>query len=130
PRRASRLEGRRRLGGPVAVGYPGLLATSRKRMIKELMDEEAPAHGRDEATAATTIHGIDKGVAGVRVHNIALNRKLSDAYVRLRRTSMDNIRLNGIKTYAYHGVFDAERKLGQFFVTDVVMYLDLSAASK
>src|SRR5699024_8735766 len=47
-----------------------------------------------------------------------------------RRTSMDNIRLNGIKTYAYHGVFDAERKLGQFFVTDVVMYLDLSAASK
>ncbi|HIW13090.1 MAG TPA: dihydroneopterin aldolase [Candidatus Salinicoccus stercoripullorum] len=43
---------------------------------------------------------------------------------------MDNIRLNGIKTYAYHGVFDAERKLGQFFVTDVVMYLDLSAASK
>ncbi|HIW13091.1 MAG TPA: dihydropteroate synthase [Candidatus Salinicoccus stercoripullorum] len=82
--RKEELEVMRRLDELVAVGYPVLLATSRKRMIKELMDEEAPAHGRDEATAATTIHGIHKGVAGVRVHNIALNRKLSDAYVRLK----------------------------------------------
>lgn len=43
---------------------------------------------------------------------------------------MDNIKINGIKTYAYHGVFDAERQLGQFFITDVVMYLDLGEASK
>lgn len=42
---------------------------------------------------------------------------------------MDNIRINGIKTYAYHGVFDAERTLGQFFITDVVMHLDLTPAS-
>ncbi|WP_411842986.1 dihydroneopterin aldolase [Salinicoccus sp. HZC-1] len=42
---------------------------------------------------------------------------------------MDNIKINGIKTYAYHGVFDAERQLGQFFVTDVIMYLDLKGAS-
>lgn len=43
---------------------------------------------------------------------------------------MDNIKINGIKTYAYHGVLEAERVLGQFFITDVIMYLDLSAASK
>ncbi|MFC3419238.1 dihydroneopterin aldolase [Salinicoccus hispanicus] len=43
---------------------------------------------------------------------------------------MDNIRINGIKTYAYHGVLEAERVLGQFFITDVVMYLDLSDASR
>lgn len=42
---------------------------------------------------------------------------------------MDNIKINGIKTYAYHGVFDAERQLGQFFITDVTMHLDLTAAS-
>ncbi|KKK34819.1 dihydropteroate synthase [Salinicoccus sediminis] len=82
--REEELEVMRRLDELVAVGYPVLLATSRKRMIKELMDEETPAHGRDEATAATTIHGINKGVAGVRVHNVALNRKLADAYVRLK----------------------------------------------
>lgn len=43
---------------------------------------------------------------------------------------MDNIKINGIKTYAYHGALDAERVLGQFFITDVVMYLDLQEASK
>lgn len=49
-------------------------------MIRELMDEDAPADQRDEAAAATTIHGVDKGVAAVGVHNVALNRKLADAY--------------------------------------------------
>ncbi|AKG75132.1 dihydropteroate synthase [Salinicoccus halodurans] len=82
--REEELEVMRRLDELVAVGYPVLLATSRKRMIKELMDEQLPPSARDEATAATTIHGIDKGVAAVRVHNVSLNRRLSDAYVRLK----------------------------------------------
>lgn len=82
--REEELEVMRRLDELVAVGYPVLLATSRKRMIKELMEVEVPAAERDEATAATTVHGIDKGVAAVRVHNVGLNRKLSDAYVRLK----------------------------------------------
>lgn len=43
---------------------------------------------------------------------------------------MDNIKINGIKTYAYHGVLDAERQLGQIFLTDVVMYLDLKGSSE
>src|SRR5690625_103941 len=81
--REEELEVMRRLDELVSVGYPVLLATSRKRMIKELMDEATPAHDRDEATAATTIHGINKGVAGARVHNVAFNRKLADASVRL-----------------------------------------------
>ncbi|SDL00159.1 dihydroneopterin aldolase [Lacicoccus qingdaonensis] len=42
---------------------------------------------------------------------------------------MDNIKISGIKTYAYHGALDAERILGQFFITDVTMYLDLKDAS-
>lgn len=42
---------------------------------------------------------------------------------------MDNIKINGIKTYAYHGALDAERQLGQFFITDVTIYLDLKKAS-
>lgn len=82
--REEELEVMRRLDELVAVGYPVLLATSRKRMIRELMDEDVPADQRDEATAATTIHGIDKGVAAVRVHNVGLNRRLADAYVKLK----------------------------------------------
>lgn len=68
----------------VATGYPVLLATSRKRMIKELIGQETTATERDEATAATTIYGIDKGISAVRVHNVALNRKLADAYMKLK----------------------------------------------
>ncbi|WP_411842987.1 dihydropteroate synthase [Salinicoccus sp. HZC-1] len=82
--REEELEVMRRLDELVDVGYPVLLATSRKRMIRELMDENLPAAQRDEATAATTIHGIDKGIDAVRVHNVALNRKLSDAYITLK----------------------------------------------
>lgn len=44
-------------------------------------------------------------------------------------TWMDNIKINGIKTYAYHGALEAERVLGQYFITDIVMYLDLTEAS-
>ncbi|MFC3419239.1 dihydropteroate synthase [Salinicoccus hispanicus] len=73
-----------RLEDLVATGYPVLLATSRKRMIRELIDQETTATERDEATAATTIYGIDKGISGVRVHNVALNRKLADAYMKLK----------------------------------------------
>jgi dihydroneopterin aldolase len=43
---------------------------------------------------------------------------------------MDNIKINGIKAYAYHGALEAERVLGQFFIIDVTMYLDLRVASE
>lgn len=42
---------------------------------------------------------------------------------------MDKIHINGIKTYAYHGAIQEERVLGQYFVTDLVIYLDLSTAA-
>ena len=82
--REEELEVMRRLDELVAVGYPVLLATSRKRMIKELIDGESKADERDAATAATTIYGLEKGVGAVRVHNIAINRQLADAYVKLK----------------------------------------------
>lgn len=82
--RQEELEVMRRLDELVAVGYPVLLATSRKRMVRELIEGESKADERDTATAATTIHGMEKGVKAVRVHNVGLNRELSDAYVKLQ----------------------------------------------
>lgn len=38
---------------------------------------------------------------------------------------MDAIRLIGMEFYAYHGVFESERELGQRFEVDVELYLDL-----
>lgn len=82
--RQEELEVMRRLDELVATGYPILLATSRKRMIKELIESDSKADERDTATAATTIYGMEKGVKAVRVHNIGMNRGLADAYVKLQ----------------------------------------------
>ena len=40
--------------------------------------ETTPAE-RDEATAATTVYGIMKGIQAVRVHNVDLNVKLAQS---------------------------------------------------
>ena len=40
----------------------------------------------------------------------------------------DRINLLGIGAVGYHGVFDQEKRSGQPFFVDLVMYLDLSAA--
>lgn len=58
-----------------ALGYPVLLATSRKRMIKNVLD--VPPKERDLGTGATTCLGIAKGVHMVRVHNVKLNAELA-----------------------------------------------------
>jgi len=80
-----------RLDELVATDYPVLLATSRKRFIKEMVDKDTKATERDEATAATTAYGIMKGVKGVRVHNVVLNARLGQ--------SMDYLKENEYARY-------------------------------
>ena len=41
----------------------------------------------------------------------------------------DNITLTGLRATANHGVFDHERRDGQLFIIDAIVYLDLSAAA-
>ena len=43
---------------------------------------------------------------------------------------MDCIRLTGIDVYAYHGALPAERELGQRFVIDVELWLDVHPAAE
>lgn len=43
---------------------------------------------------------------------------------------MDKIFLNGMQFYAYHGVFEAENKLGQIFIVDVTLDVDLKQAGE
>lgn len=42
----------------------------------------------------------------------------------------DCIYLNGLNFYAYHGLFPEETKLGQRFIVDLALYLDLSQAGQ
>jgi len=41
----------------------------------------------------------------------------------------DRILLHGIQFYGYHGVYDEERRLGQRFLVDVELRLDISRAA-
>lgn len=62
------LDTMRRLDDLVALGYPVLLATSRKRMIGHVLD--LPVEERVEGTAATVALGVAKGCHMVRVHDV------------------------------------------------------------
>lgn len=53
------------------LGYPVLLATSRKSVIGTALD--LPVNQRVEGTAATSVIGVMKGAAFVRVHDIKEN---------------------------------------------------------
>lgn len=52
----------------VAMGYPVLLATSRKSMIGNVL--KLPVEERLEGTSATVVYGIEKGCHMIRVHDV------------------------------------------------------------
>jgi dihydroneopterin aldolase len=41
----------------------------------------------------------------------------------------DRIELDGLEAYGYHGVYDFEKKTGQKFVIDLVVWTDFTAAA-
>lgn len=53
------------------LGYPVLLGTSRKSVIGLTLD--LPSDEREEGTLATTVYGMIKGCAFVRVHDVKAN---------------------------------------------------------
>jgi len=40
---------------------------------------------------------------------------------------MDQIRISGISGFGFHGVYPEERRVGQRFLADLILYTDLSA---
>ena len=58
------------------LGYPVLLGTSRKSMIGLTLN--LPKDEREEGTLATTVLGVMKGCAFVRVHDVKKNRRAVD----------------------------------------------------
>ena len=56
-----------------ALGYPILLGTSRKSVIGLTLD--LPVDQREEGTLVTTVYGVQKGSAFVRVHDVKKNKR-------------------------------------------------------
>jgi len=70
-----------------ALGFPLLLAVSRKRFLGVLLGSEphpVPPGSRDDATAALTAVFAARGVWAVRVHEVRANRDAVDVAARLR----------------------------------------------
>jgi len=42
----------------------------------------------------------------------------------------DQIAITGIKAHGFHGVFPEERRVGQGFIVDVVLFIDLDSAGE
>ena len=55
------------------LGYPVLLGTSRKSVIGLTLDLPVPQ--REEGTMVTTVYGVQKGCAFVRVHDVEKNKR-------------------------------------------------------
>ncbi len=67
------------------LGYPVLLATSRKSVIGLTLD--LPSDQREEGTMVTTVYGVQQGCAFIRVHNIKENARaiaMTKALLRYR----------------------------------------------
>ena len=65
---AQNIEMMQHLEDLVAMGYPVLLATSRKSMIGNVL--KLPVEERVEGTGATVVYGIEKGCHMIRVHDV------------------------------------------------------------
>ena len=55
------------------LGYPVLIGTSRKSVIGLTLD--LPVTQREEGTMVTTVYGVQKGCAFVRVHDVEKNKR-------------------------------------------------------
>ena len=109
------------------LGFPVLLGTSRKSMIGLTLD--LPVDQRVEGTLATSVIGVMKGCAFVRVHDVKENRRVIQmTEAILGGKLMDKIQIKGLEIFANHGVFPEENVLGQKFVISATLYTDTRKA--
>src|SRR5262249_57769958 len=70
------------------------------------------------------------GARGARqLRRRARRRSLAGGRERGRDMTLDRIVLRGLRVFARHGVLEAERRDGQEFAIDAVLWLDTSAAA-
>lgn len=68
----------------VALGYPVLLGTSRKRFLGDILKEDDPEK-RVVGTCATTALGVNAGVRVFRVHDVIENKQAMDVAWQIKQ---------------------------------------------
>ncbi len=110
-------------------GLPLLVGASRKRFINSIMPSE-PTERLGGSLAAHML-AAENGAAIIRAHDVGAD----SAGARRRRRDQaramsDAIFVSGLALHAYHGVMQHEAKVGQTFRLDLVLDIDLAAASR
>ena len=92
--------------------------------------------GSDDATVAVTALAAAAGAWCARVHEVPANSdavRVAEAWRAAAKESidmtLDRIELRGLRVFARHGVLDSERRNGQEFVIDAVLWLDTRPAA-
>ena len=140
------------LGGR-AAGFPVLIGASRKRFLGRLLaapdGTPRPFPSYDDATVSVTALSAVAGAWCARVHRVPANAdavRVAEAWRRAAgpgpgrperagervstdEAAADRITLRGLRVFGYHGVLDAERRDGQEFIVDAVLWLDTAAAA-
>jgi len=123
------------------AAFPVLVGASRKRFLGRLLAAEdaaaRPFSGCDDATVAVTALAAVGGAWCARVHQVAGNADAVRVAQAWRRDGspatppghLDRISVRGLRVFAYHGVRDEERRDGQEFTIDAVLWLDTRAAA-
>jgi dihydropteroate synthase len=72
-----------------SLGYPVLIGASRKRFLAPFAPDDAPASERDFATAIVTALAADRGVWGVRVHDVPTTVTALDLWSAMEHGATD-----------------------------------------
>ena len=80
---------------------------------------------------AAHLVAVENGAAIVRVHDVAPTVQALAVAAAIRQRAMsDAIFVNGLVLHAYHGVMPHEGKVGQPFMLDLMLDIDLADASR
>ena len=116
----------RRLDG---FGLPLLVGASRKRFIDKV--SPAPPDRRLGGSLAAHLLAVENGAAIIRAHDVAETVQALRVAAAIRRRQMsDPIFVTGLVLHAYHGVMQHEAKVGQRFMLDLELSIDLAEAAR
>ncbi|MDR2647559.1 MAG: dihydropteroate synthase [Oscillospiraceae bacterium] len=120
-------------------GIALLAGVSRKRLIGNVLEESTRPKERLGGTIAAQTIAQLYGADILRAHDVAQSVQACKFVKSLRLTSasktckmdapeLDQMHISGLEFYAFHGVLPEERSLGQRFVLDMILWIDLREA--
>ena len=106
----------RRLDELAAIGRPVLVGLSRKSSLGKLTGSPDATVGTAAASVGAAVSAYERGATILRVHDV---REHVEALAAASAVSRMIVELRGLEVFGYHGVEEAEQRLGQLFLFDV-----------